>query len=138
MLAKMRPFPEPYSPERRMRRLFWEPWFAPVFPPVDVYETEGEYVFELEVPGFAEKELAIEAFDHTLVIKGEREEAKEETKKTFFFKERLEKEFERRFVLPAEADTEHLTAEFKHGVLEVHAPKTIVEKPRKIAIDVKK
>jgi HSP20 family protein len=134
MRTRMRSLPELEGMERRMRRLFGEPWFAPVFPPVDFYETEGEYVVELEVPGFAEQELDVEAFDHTLVIKGEREEAKEEKEKTFFFKERLEKEFERRFVLPAETDTEHLTAEFKDGVLEVHAPKTHVEKPRKIAI----
>jgi HSP20 family protein len=134
MLARMRPFPELEGMDRRMRRLFWEPWFAPVFPPVDVYETEGEFVVELEVPGFAEEELAIETFDHTLVVKGERAEAKEEERRTFFFKERLEKEFERRFVLPAQTDTERLTAEFRNGVLEVHAPKTAIEKPRTIAI----
>lgn len=138
MLTRIRPFPELEGMERRMRRLFWEPLVAPEFPPVDVYETEGEYVVEVEVPGFAEKELAIETFDHTLVIKGERKEAKEEKEKTFFFKERLEKEFERRFVLPAEADTEHLTADFENGVLEVHAPKTTIEKPRTVAIGSKK
>ena len=138
MLARMRPFPELEGMERRMRRLFWEPLFAPEFPPVDVYETDEEFVVELEVPGFAEKDLVIETFDHTLVIKGERTEAKEEKEKTFFFKERLEKEFERRFVLPAETDTEHLAANFENGVLEVHAPKTTIESPRKIAIGSKR
>ena len=138
MLAKMQPFPELDSMERRLRKFVGEPWFAPAMPPVDAYETEGEYVVELEVPGFAENELEIESIDHTLVIKGERAEAKEATKKTFFFKERLEKEFERRFILPAEVDTKHLTAEFKDGVLEVHAPNKQVEIPRKIAIGPKK
>ena len=138
MLTRMWPFPELDGMDRRMRRFLWEPLFAPAFPPVDVYETKGEYIFELEVPGFAEKELEIETFDHTLVIKGERKEAKQEQEKTFLFKERLEKEFQRRFVLPAEADTEHLTAEFKNGVLEVHAPKTAIAKPRTVAIGSKK
>ena len=48
--------------------------------------------------------------------------------------ERLEKVFERRFVLPPEADTEHLAAEFGEGVLIVHAPKLTEIEPRKVAI----
>ena len=42
--------------------------------------------------------------------------------------------FERRFTLPADADTKHLKATFERGVLEVHAPKLAEAKPRKIAI----
>src|SRR6266508_2057728 len=43
-----------------------------LLPAVDVYETEDEFVLELEVPGYEEKELTIEAFDHTVAIAGER------------------------------------------------------------------
>jgi HSP20 family protein len=134
-IVKWTPFMELDSMERRMRRLFEEIGFAPALAPAtDIYETDEEYVVELEVPGYEEKELAIEISDHNLVVKGQREKTKQETTKQFSLHERLEREFERRFVLPAEADTEHLRATFAKGVLEVHAPKAKTAKAKKVAI----
>jgi HSP20 family protein len=134
-IVRWTPFTELDSMERRMRRLFEEIGFAPgPAPAADVYETGDEFVVELETPGFAERELSIEVFDHTLAIKGTREKAKEKTTKEFALHERLEREFERRFVLPNDADTEHLKAVFAEGVLEVHAPKLQTAKPKKVAI----
>jgi HSP20 family molecular chaperone IbpA len=49
-------------------------------------------------------------------------------------RERLERRFERRFVLPAEADVEHPTATFAVGVLAIRAPKAKKAIPKKIAI----
>jgi HSP20 family protein len=134
-IVKWSPFQELDSVERRMRRMFEEVGFAPtLLPAADAYETDEEFVVELEVPGFEEKELGIEVSDHRLTVKGERTEAKEQEEKTFRLRERLERAFERRFELPAEADTEHLTAKFNKGVLEVHAPKLVVSKPKKVVI----
>jgi HSP20 family protein len=109
---------------------------APPFalPATDVYETEGEYVYEFEVPGFEEKELTVELTDHTLTIKGERLEEKEKKEKTFRLHERLSRSFERSFELPLGADTTKLDAGFAKGVLTVHAPKAKAEKPRKVKI----
>ena len=133
-IVKWTPFMELDSMERRMRRWFEEVGFAPALAPAtDIYETDEEYVVELEVPGFEEKELSVEVVDHTLAISGRREKAKEEQTKQFALHERLEREFERRFILPTEADTEHLKARFAKGVLEVHAPKMTAE-PKKVAI----
>jgi len=134
-VVKWTPFRELEAIERRMRRLFDEAGFATaLLPAADVYETGEEYVLELEVPGFEEKELAIEVTDHTLCIKGERAEEKEKKDKTYRLHERLEKTFERRFELPPEADTEAVKADFRKGVLEVHAPKAQAAKPRRITI----
>jgi HSP20 family protein len=99
-----------------------------------VYETDDEYVVELDLPGYVAKELSIEIYDHTLSIKGEREKATEDQAKEFRLHERLEREFERRFILPVAADTEHLKASFSKGVLEVHAPKLKKAMPKKVAI----
>jgi HSP20 family molecular chaperone IbpA len=45
-----------------MRRLFEDVGVLPALAPAaDVYETDGEFVVELEVPGFYAKELEIEA-----------------------------------------------------------------------------
>jgi HSP20 family protein len=134
-IVKWAPFSELDSMERRMRRLFGEIGFWPALAPAaDVYETDDEFVVELEVPGYEEKELSIEVFDHTLAIKGVRQKVKEEMTKEFALHERLEREFERRFVLPTEADTEHLKAVFTKGVLEVHAHKVELTKPKRVEI----
>jgi HSP20 family protein len=121
--------------ERNMRRMF-EGFglFPSLLPAADVYETKDEYVLELEVPGYEEKELGIEVSDHTLTVKGERKEVKEKTEKAFRLRERLEKEFERTFLLPPETDTAKVKATFKQGVLEVHAPKAKTATPKKVPI----
>lgn len=133
--VKWTPFTELDSVERRVRRLFEEIGFAPVLAPAaDVYETDDEFVVELEVPGYEEKELSIEISDHMLAIKGSRTKATEEQKKEFALHERLERAFERRFILPAEADTEHVKAVFTNGVVELHAQKLQAAKPKKVEI----
>ena len=129
------PFQELDSKERQMRRAFERAGFAPTLvSAADIYETGDEFVIELDVPGYEEKELEIEVFDHTLVVKGEQAKAKEELGKTLLH-ERLEREFVRRFTLPAETDTEHVKATFVKGVLELHAPKVATAKSRKVAIE---
>lgn len=134
-IVKWTPFTELDSMERRMRRVFEEIGFAPVLAPAaDIYETDEEFVVELEVPGYEEKELSIEVSDHLLVIKGSRTKSKEEERKEFTLHERLERAFERRFIVPSEADTEHLKAVFSEGVLEVHAEKLPAAKAKRVAI----
>jgi HSP20 family protein len=132
---KWSPFGELDSMERRVRRMFEEIGFAPTLvPAADIFETDDEFVVELEVPGYEEKELGIEVSNHVLTVKGERKEAKEQEEKAFRLHERLEREFERRFELPAEADTKNIQAKFEKGVLEVHAPKLAISKPQKVEI----
>jgi HSP20 family protein len=134
-IVKWTPFQELDSMERRMRRMFEEIGFAPtLLPAANVYETDEEFVVELEVPGFEEKELGVEVSDHHLTVTGERAEAKEHDKKTFRLHERLERQFERRFALPIEADTEHVQARFAKGVLAIHTPKLAVSRPKKVEI----
>jgi len=134
-LEKWTPFGELDVIERRMRRIFEDLGFAPALTPAaDIYETDDEYVVELEVPGFDQKELVVEVFDHTLLVKGDRtkEIAKEE--QTIRLHERLESMFERRFRLPSETDSERLKAEYAKGILSVHVPKAETLKPRKVEI----
>ena len=120
-----------------MRRMFSDPSFPFVptlAPAADVYETDGELVVELEVPGYGEKDLDVEVVDHTLIVKGEREEEIETKEKALRLHERLESKFERRFELPAKTDSEHLSASYGKGVLTLHMPKRAQVKPRTIEI----
>ncbi|HVA32483.1 MAG TPA: Hsp20/alpha crystallin family protein [Gaiellaceae bacterium] len=106
------------------------PFLPAVTPAADVYETDGEFVVELEVPGYEEKDLAVELSAHTLTVKGEREAVTEKLR----LHERLESTFERRFELPAETDGERMSASYSNGVLTLRVPKTAEFKPRKIEI----
>jgi HSP20 family protein len=135
LLEKWAPFGELDLIDRRMRRMFAGLGVVPaVIPATDVYEADDELVLELEVPGFDEKDLAIEVIDHTLTVKGERSADTEVKDKTLRLQERLETSFERSFVLPTETDSEHLTATYGKGVLTLHVPKTAQATPRKIEI----
>jgi len=134
-IVKWAPFAELDSVERRMRRMAAELGFAPgLVPAADVYETDEEFVVELEVPGFDERELTIEVTDHVLAIKGEREKTEERKTREFALHERLERKFERRFALPPDAVTDQIRADFGKGVLEVHAPRAVTTTPRTVAI----
>ncbi|HEU0246759.1 MAG TPA: Hsp20/alpha crystallin family protein [Gaiellaceae bacterium] len=134
-IVKWAPFQDLDVIERRMRRMLEDWGVAPAaLPAADMYETDKELVVELDVPGFEEKELALEVSDSTLTIKGERKMEKEAKEKSFYLHERLEKHFERRFKMPAEADLDHVEAKFHTGVLEVHVPKVEQAKARKIEI----
>jgi len=137
VLERFSPFRDADLMERRMRRLFSEfpfPFMPALTPAADIYETETEFVVELEVPGYQEKELEVEVSDHTLVVKGERTEEIEEEEKTLRLHERLAASFERRFALAAETDAAKLTAVYSSGLLTLHMPKSDKFKPRKIAI----
>jgi HSP20 family protein len=134
-LVRWAPFQDLDVIERRMHRLLEDFGVAPApLPRADMYETDAELVVELDVPGFDEKELALEVSDSTLTVTGERATKKEELDKSFYLQERLERHFERRFTFPAEADLDHVEARFHTGVLEVHVPKIEPARPRKIEI----
>ena len=137
-LVRRSPFTELDSMERRMRRFLEDVGAAPLaLPAADVYETDGDYVFELEVPGFEEKQLTVQVSDHKLTVRGELAETTEEKGKTFLLRERLAKQFERKFVLPPEALADKVFADFQAGVLTVHAPKEKKAKPHDVAITAK-
>jgi HSP20 family protein len=133
-LERWTPIRELDRMERRMRRLFEDAGFFAAAPASDVYETEAEYVIEIEVPGFEEGDLEVEVADHGLVVKGTRTEETHEERTSVLLHERLEREFERRFDLPFAGDLEHVSAGFDKGVLTLHVPKVEAARPRKIAI----
>lgn len=134
-LIRWAPFGDFELVDRRMRRMLEDFGIAPgQTPAVDLYETDKELVVELDVPGFDEKDLALEVTDHTLTVKGERVQETEDAERTFHLHERLERHFERSFTLPIDVDLDKMKATFEVGVLEVRVPKMEVAKPRKIEI----
>ena len=69
-----------------------------------------------------------------LTIKGERKTESEEEKEGYKRIERSRGSFYRRFNLPDSADTDHIHAMSKDGVLELTIPKTEKVRARKIEV----
>ena len=93
-------------------------------PRIDIRDSEKAYFYEAELPGFEEKEIAIEVDNNILTISGSKEEIKEEDRKEkYLLKERNVKSINRSFSLPDNADADDVKASFKNGVLTLEIGK---------------
>lgn len=107
-------------------------------PRVDVKEDEKTYTLEMDLPGRSENDVNIELDYDNLKITSKCEEEKEKKDKTktkYILKERRMCNFERRFSLPSDVDTETISANFKNGVLTVNMQKKAISAPKKIMIE---
>jgi HSP20 family protein len=103
-------------------------------PTADVWETETEVVYAFDLPGIPEDKISVELDEGALTITAERErEQKVEEGKYFRFERRFGT-FTRTIGVPQGVGESDVTAEYKHGVLEVHVAKPAQPKPRKIQI----
>lgn len=93
-------------------------------PAVDIAEKEKEYEITAELPGIDEKNVEVSLANGGLVIRGHKEEQKEENKKDYFLSERQYGTFERYFGIPEGVESEKIAATFKNGVLTVTLPKS--------------
>jgi len=143
-LIRFDPFRELEGMQARLSRFFREPSgltgaedrFFDFAPPVDVQETDGEYVVKADLPEVKKEDMKVEVNDGVLSVEGERKREQEEKGKTFHRVERSYGKFVRRFSLPTEIDAGHVQAEFKDGVLTVHLPKAAAAKPKSVEVKV--
>ena len=103
-------------------------------PAMDVFETEGEIVATVELPGIDPDDVEVAVEDSTLTISGSREFSSEVREESFHRIERRYGSFSRAITLPQIADTEKVEAVFDKGVLTVEVPKVEKAKPKKIQI----
>ena len=95
-----------------------------IAPAVDLAEKEDRYEITAELPGIDEKNVEIKLSNHTLTIKGEKKEEKEEKDKDYYLSERRYGSFQRSFQVPEGVDADKIDASFTKGVLTVKLPKT--------------
>ena len=95
-----------------------------IAPAIDLIEKDDSYEISAELPGIDEKNVEIKLANHTLTIKGEKSEEKEEKRKDYYLSERRFGSFQRSFQLPEGVDTDRIEANFTKGVLTVHLPKS--------------
>src|SRR5262245_31166442 len=88
-------------------------------PPVDVWETEDELVYALDLPGIPEEKISIEFEDGTLSVSAERERTQELSQERFYRFERRYGSFTRSIGLPQGVTESDIRADYEHGVLEL-------------------
>ena len=100
-------------------------------PPVDVHETEDEYLVKIDVPGVKSEDVNVEINDNVLSISGAR--VADETGAAQLV-ERPYGTFARTLSLPQGVDSDSIRAGYHDGVLELRIPKPAEQKPKKITI----
>lgn len=90
----------------------------------DIYEKDGIYNIEMDIPGYSKEDISLETKDGYLSIKAEKtNEINEEDKnKNYIRRERTYGKYERSFYL-GDLDEERIDAEFSDGVLKIAIPK---------------
>ena len=128
-------------PEEWFERPRWGRMLSMIRTPrMDIYETDGEVVAEVELPGVNPKNIEVEVKDNVLKVEVKAEEKKEVKEKGYYRKEMGARYFKRQVSLPTDVIGERAEAEYTDGVLKVTVPKvkpTKKEEKKGIKIKVK-
>lgn len=89
----------------------------------DIFEKDGKFNIEMDVPGFKKDDIKMELADGYLTISAEKKEESKEEDKNYIRRERTSyARCERKFYV-GNIDDSKIKAEFKNGTLLVTVPK---------------
>jgi HSP20 family molecular chaperone IbpA len=94
-------------------------------PHAHVHEEMSEYVIELDVSDFTERELCVELVGRRVTVRGDQVDGAGNAE-PFNLHEQLEEWFR----LPDDVDADAIRVLFGHGTLTIHAPRTKLESRR--------
>src|SRR5690242_13226830 len=103
-------------------------------PALDVWETENEIVYALDLPGIPEEAISVELDEGALTVTAERERRQEQSEERFYRFERRYGSFSRTFSVPQGVAESDVSADSHNGVLEVHVKKPEQPKPKRIQV----
>ena len=103
--------------------------------PVDIYEKDNKLFIEVGLPGLSKNDIKLIFKDNYLIIRGIKEEKKEEKEENYYRKEIRRGKFERIVRLPYEVNEKEAKAEFNNGILKISFPLAKGEEEREIKID---
>ncbi|MGO8946559.1 MAG: Hsp20/alpha crystallin family protein [Ktedonobacterales bacterium] len=137
-----------FMPLRRaMNRLLEDSFIRPTVAqpfrqlfPLDLRETDNEYVIDASIPGVKPDEIQITTAENILTIrashKSQREEKGEKAGK-YVRRELYEGEVSRTVRLPGPIDADKIAATYERGMLTIHVPKAQAAKAKQITVQVK-
>src|SRR6478672_5910002 len=82
------------------------------FTPVNVKETENDYVLEIVAPGFQKEDFKINLDNNTLTISADKKEETENNNEKFIRKEFKQQSFSRSFTIDEKTDAENISAKY--------------------------
>src|SRR5689334_18732211 len=91
--------------------------------PVDVIETAEEYRIEASLTGVKPENVEVTTAGNTVTIHVGRKPQRAEEEGAYLRRERLERRFpemSRTIALPGKINSEHISADYQHGVLIIH------------------
>lgn len=99
----------------------------------DIYEKDGIYHVETDMPGFNKEDIKIEFNKGNLILRAEhKEHVEEKENKKYLRRERTTYgKCERSFYL-GEVDEDNIEAKFNNGILKITVPKRLEEQNKKI------
>ncbi|MBX6314284.1 MAG: Hsp20/alpha crystallin family protein [Isosphaeraceae bacterium] len=141
-LERWDPFREAISLRDAMNSLLQESFIRPsglmaggaIALPLDVCETENEFVVKASLPGVRPEDVQITVHGDTLTIRGEAKAEEEKKGETWHLRERRFGPFQRTLSLTTPVDSDKAQAHFEHGVLTLTLPKAEAAKPKQIKI----
>lgn len=104
-----------------------------VFPPVNMFEEEGDLMLVAELPGVRKEDLRLEIENNQLRFKGERH-IEHGNEVSIHRAERRPGGFDRTLKLPFNVEAEKIKAEYQNGLLVLRMPRAEAERPRQINI----
>jgi HSP20 family protein len=102
--------------------------------PLDVCETENEFVVKAALPGVKPDDVQITLHGDTLTIRAESKAEQDKKGEHWHLRERRFGTFQRTVSLATPVNSEKAQAQFEHGVLTLTLPKSESAKPRQIKI----
>ncbi len=103
-------------------------------PRIDLIDKEAEILVRAELPGIKREDVSLELVGDRLTIRGEQQREEKTEEGDVLRAEISRSSFSRTVALPEGVDADHVVAELKEGVLEVHLPK--VEKTERKRIEI--
>lgn len=99
----------------------------------DIYEKDGNYNIELDIPGYDKNDIKIECDNNVLTITAERnnEKNEEDESKKYIRRERVYGKITRTFNF-SDIDEDAIKAEFTNGILKVTVPKAEPVETKKV------
>lgn len=106
----------------------------------DIHEKDGNYLIEMELPGYAKEDIKADLKDGYLTISAVKDETQEEKdeKGNCIRKERYTGSCNRSFYVGDQVTQDDIKAAFKDGVLHLQVPKEVQkaeEQPKLITIE---
>ena len=104
---------------------FFDNWLNPKTnsPKCDIYEKDGNYHIEIDMPGFEKNDISIEENNGYLTVSAQKNNETNTEDKNYIHRERQYSKYQRSFYI-GDVQQSAIYAEYTNGTLSVILPKT--------------